>query len=389
MSDYVVSILVPTRDRLCYLKECIETLIEINSEQLEIVIQDNSSCNSATMEFMNSIDSHHVKYFYDPDPCSQTGNFNRAIENSSGEYVVIIGDDDSVTSFVVDLTKLMRKFNVDACNVNMAGYYWPDVFSSKVDKVPLSFDSRPVKVKRIDTRKALSKYLKTGMQDLKYLPRVYHAILSRRILNEIKTKAGNYCPGPSPDMANAVAASCYMNWHLVVEFPVIVSGSSFNSAAGKGLRGEHKGDLSTVKQLPSDVEAGWNPIIPKVWLGNTIWPESAMRALEATGNTGLKDEFNRFPMYARVFLKHREYRDLIFDYLVKPSDYIRLAYWCVIELSNWLFRKIKHTAKKISKNEFVLEEVISLQEACKITEKHIIDNRIISDIEKEFDNALR
>lgn len=387
MSNYLLSVIIPTKDRYEYLKECIESLVKLDSSDMEIVIQDNSTNNAKFLEYLSVVKSKHVKYFYNQNACSQTENYNRAIYNSSGDFIIGLGDDDSITSAAIEVAKLMQKYSIDACNVNMAGYYWPDVFKYDFSKPPLSFDKRAPKLQIVDTKLVLKRYLKTGMQDLKYLPRIYHAILSRQVLIKIKKATGSFCPGASPDMANAVAASFFVEKHLMLRYPVIISGSAFNSAAGKGLRGEHKGDLSNAKQLPSDVEVTWNSKIPKVWLGNTVWPQSALQALSKLGENNLSQKFNFLPMYARIYLKHPEYRELVNNNLHSINDNILLYIWCVREAFSWLYRSVKNSIKRKVGIEYVHKEIISLQEACDITEMHLEHSNI--KLSKCFSDILK
>ena len=329
VSNYILSVIIPTKDRYKYLSECLKSLVAINSDLLEIVVQDNTAENSYILNLISEMNNLNIKYFHTSAPCSQTQNYDYAISNSTGDYVIGIGDDDSITSVAIQICLLMKKYSVDACNLSMSGYYWPDVFARPCNKTPLSFDLDKPKVLKYNTKKVLESYLNSGMQDLKFLPRMYHSILSRRILDKIKYATGSFCPGPSPDMSNAVAAATFLDWHIMVKYPVIISGSAFNSAAGKCLRGEHKGKLSEVKQLPTDVENGWSSKVPKIWLANTIWPESALKALTRTGNSDLTKRLNFFPMYARIFLKHPEYRALVSQQLVTKTDYLKLALGCV------------------------------------------------------------
>lgn len=376
--SYLLSVIIPTKDRYPYLKECIKTIVDIGSDDIEIVVQDNTLENYEILAFIKNLNWNHIKYFHTLEKLSQTENSEKAVEHSTGEYVCYIGDDDSVAEIIIDVTKMLKRNGIDACNVNMSAYYWPDVRFSNNRKSSLSFDKRKVKANILITKKILTKYLKTGMQDIRFLPRVYHSIISRNILEKVKILSGSYFPGPSPDIANASVASLVIDWHLMIRLPVIISGTAFNSAAGKGLRGAHKGKLSTVSQIASDVEKKWNPMIPRVWLGNTIWPESSLKALKAAKAQDYIKIFNYFSVYARICLKHREYIYLIKEYLTNPLCYLRLLYEVVKDIFRWIVKKMKIFIKILMRVEYVSRRNISLAEACFITNEH---NRKICNID--------
>lgn len=55
-------------------------------------------------------------------------------------------------------------------------------------------------------------------------------------------------------MANAIAASVVLEEHWFIDAPLFVSGVGYESAAGKGLRGAHKGSIKDAKQLSREAE---------------------------------------------------------------------------------------------------------------------------------------
>ena len=59
----------------------------------------------------------------------------------------------------------------------------------------------------LDVKSELKKVIKDGFGTLGLLPKVYQGVVSRQLLDKLYDKCGTYFPGPSPDMANAVALS--------------------------------------------------------------------------------------------------------------------------------------------------------------------------------------
>ena len=306
--SYLLSVVIPTKDRYIYLKECLKTLVDLKSEELEIVVQDNTLDNSEIVSYIQELNWSHIKYFHSTENLSQTENSDYAIKNATGEYCCYIGDDDSLTVAALEYTRYLRQNNMKACVCNVATYHWPDVVFEKGSKPAFSFDDREVVVKTLKADHVLKKVLSYGVQDIKYLPRVYHAIISMDIMQQIYERTGSYFPGPSPDMANAISAALLIDEYIYVRKSLIVSGYSYKSAGGMGLRGAHKGDLKSVKQLPKNAEKEWSPRIPKVWLGYTVWPESAEKAFARMGAEKYIKKINYYAMEIDDIFSKRDHQ---------------------------------------------------------------------------------
>jgi GT2 family glycosyltransferase len=91
-----ISILIPTRDRLDLLRDCIRSIEErTDYENWEILILDNESCEPETLEYFDSI-PHRVV------PVAGEFNFsrivNQGVEECEGEYVVLLNNDTLIVS---------------------------------------------------------------------------------------------------------------------------------------------------------------------------------------------------------------------------------------------------------------------------------------------------
>ena len=55
------SIIIPTKDRYSYLKQCIESILNSNkSEHLEIIIVDNQSIEKETLDYLEAVSYTHL-----------------------------------------------------------------------------------------------------------------------------------------------------------------------------------------------------------------------------------------------------------------------------------------------------------------------------------------
>jgi glycosyltransferase involved in cell wall biosynthesis len=371
MHDYLISIVIPTKNRYKYLFGCLDSLVTLNAGLVEVVIQDNSEENAAILKHLASLERPNFKYFHNKHSLSVSDNSDLAIKNSCGKYVCFIGDDDSVLKVIEDVVTLLDRNDIDACNVNMAGYHWDDIDLSSDWRSYLTFDKRNLDVELVNTGAILREYLSGGMQTLKLLPRVYHGILSRRVLNRIYVKNKTFFPGPSPDMANACAAALELESHLYIKFPIVVSGAGYDSVAGKSIRGKHKGNLQDVSHLGENVLSIWDSNVPKFWLAYTIWPVSALGVIRKSElGEVLYKKMNFSPMYARIILKHPEYIRHIRVHVTNIRDVASVTMHAAKEVYSWILRRSIVRVKKWFQMEYFSDNEMSLVEACKIVNAH-------------------
>lgn len=89
------SVLLPTRNRLEYLRYAVETVRRQDYDDWEIVIADNDSDDDIGAYVIEQRDSR-IKYTRSDQFLPVTDNWNRALEQSSGDFVIMLGDDDGL-----------------------------------------------------------------------------------------------------------------------------------------------------------------------------------------------------------------------------------------------------------------------------------------------------
>ena len=371
---YLLSVIIPTKNRYQYLKDCLSTISRLNASEIEVVVQDNTEDNSEIVDFLDKLDNSSIKYYHSTKSVSQTENSDNATSKATGEYCVYIGDDDTITLQLLDVVKYMKKNGILACVCDMAHYYWPDVVFEKNPKPPLSFDTIETKIVNLNANEVLIKTLRGGALDIKYLARVYHGIVHHKVLDDVYNSTNSFFPGPSPDMANAISCTSVLNNYVYINAPLIISGVGFGSAAGMGHRGAHKGSLKEAKQLPEDAIRNWSNKIPQIWIGYTVWPESAEKALIRMDKKDYIQYLNYTAPLARTYLKFKEYRPLVRNYLRKVSSktsFVIEIFKCLMLLTK---RKKVQTEKKIKHEQYIVNKQISLEEAFDIVNKYYLDS---------------
>ena len=94
----MVSLIVLTRNRVALLSNCIHGLLEKTSyKNVEIIIVDNGSEETATLSFLDSINKkEHVKVLRHPPKFNFSELNNLAVKHASGEYICLINNDISI-----------------------------------------------------------------------------------------------------------------------------------------------------------------------------------------------------------------------------------------------------------------------------------------------------
>jgi GT2 family glycosyltransferase len=92
----LVSIIIPTKDQVRLLRQCVSSIEEKTSyDPYEIIIIDNNSINSETIHYLDALsDKHRVLRYQHPFNFSAINNF--AAAQAKGEYLLFLNDDTQV-----------------------------------------------------------------------------------------------------------------------------------------------------------------------------------------------------------------------------------------------------------------------------------------------------
>lgn len=361
----ILSIVVPTKNRYKYLYELVDVFLKDNYGDIELVIQDNSDDNTEFYSFIQPLlVNEKLKYAYTKEHLDVCANSDLSIISSSGKYVCFIGDDDGYTSLLPKVAKWMDQNSVDCVSSYHPMFYWPDVPSSTFNYSGcIVLDKDSLQVKKTNPLRILRKMLNQGCFSLDEIPRVYHGVVSRKVLNLIYEKTGSFFPGPSPDMANAVGCALNAKNAYVIYAPLIISGTSSKSTAGLGLAHKHVGKIEEKTFLPSYTLSTWFDILPKFWTGPTIYAQSALYSLTQLDREDLKKEFNINRFYANFLTSYNDFS------LLKPlmskakANLLAIYYYKLIVflirvncfVHNFVNKKIKKN--RVLRNYAHLEDV--------------------------------
>jgi hypothetical protein len=168
--------------------------------------------------------------------------------------------------------------------------------------------------------------MKKGFKDLIDMPKVYNGIVKRDVLDKIYKINETYFPGPSPDMANAVALCFVVGKTVNIDFPIIIGGLCGTSGGNVKRYKRLVGKIEDQPFLPLNSKENWEKKVPKVWASQTVWPESAIKALRYMGQEKFINNIDFDYMLANFIVYHSELWKLGFNL---SENKINLFYFCI------------------------------------------------------------
>jgi len=139
------SILLPTRNRLDLLKRAIQTVLRQDFEDWEIIISDNYS-DEDIQPYVESLNDSRIRYQRTDSFVPVTDNWNRALDASRGDYVIMLGDDDGLLRGCLSgLHNYIQQYdNPDAIYTSAALYAYPNVMQNAPDGFLKLYTKRPI-----------------------------------------------------------------------------------------------------------------------------------------------------------------------------------------------------------------------------------------------------
>lgn len=364
MSKPLLSVVVPTKDRYKYLKHLIKLIQSYNSDEWEIVVQDNTDDNSEILEFLKELNYSGCKYFHEKGQLPMTTNADKAILHSEGEYVCFLGDDDGVCPNAIEYCKLMKEKGYEALRSNLPDYYWPDAvsnFDGTRGKVIIPKVSGAHNI--LKTEDVLMDVVRRGFVDRGNLPSVYHGIVSRKALDRVYEKCKTFFPGQSPDISSGIAMTLVMDQFLMVDDIVTISGASkFHGGVTKGMHKQYP-EIKDMVWFRPGAEDIWDKRLPKLAVGSIIWAESSIETLRNMGREDIVDRVDFETIYKEYVVFYFPKRELA---LKLSSNRLALTiyaylFFC-IRIWNAVIRRIKILFGINSNGKYTVDDVKNINE---------------------------
>ncbi len=270
------SICIPTRERHHTLPSSVASVLAQTCPDFELVVQDNASSDE-TYKALKQFDDKRLIYHRSDRRISMHANWEQALEQTSGDYVTFIGDDDALLPFCLErASEILDLGNVELLAWLAHTYYWPDV-PDPARRNHLSVDLRPGAtwvdfawpeaqlidrsrhrrnlppgMLSLDSRRILRNWLQH--EGVRFYVPTYHNIVSRQVIDRVRAAVGGpYFFNPLPDFSTLIANLYVSKEVLFYAAPLSMTGHSGRSAGGT-----HGSQEAWEKRLQNFIEeSGW------------------------------------------------------------------------------------------------------------------------------------
>lgn len=377
----ILSIVIPSRNRAKYAISCIQSILGIKDNRIEIVVHDNSDTNELEQFITKNINDKRLIYCYDSTLMSTVDNFNNAMNYVHGEYICFIGDDDGINPEIIDAAIWAKKKNIDVLvSKILMGYNWPnDSHSGNFHIYP--FSGRWISV---NVENELKGFLSDGgVHYLEYnLPKIYHGVVRKECFDKVKDKIGYYFGGLSVDIFSSIAISLVAQNVVAIDYPLTIAGSSPASNQTHRTEEAKKIDLKNAPHLRGMRNYVWSERVPSVYAVATIWAESGIKALEEFKREDLLKIVDKFKLTALVAIDSPQHeKTILHSFLTKNSSPIITLKYNYIKSIIRLCAIVKKIVNRVGKiiglrKTSFFTNVVTISDASRLFQNFLIEKSL-------------
>lgn len=223
------SVLLPTRNRLEYLRYAVTSVLNQDYDNWELIISDNHS-EEDIQGYVKSLADSRIKYSRTQSFVPVTDNWNNAMEKATGDYVIMLGDDDALTrGYFQNALKLINKFeNPDLLYSSAYLYSYPHVLPGHSlgllqiwgNASFLEGKKDPFFLKQKEQQRLVKKAM--GFKIL-YNYNMQFALISLNLIAELK-REGVFFHSPYPDYYAMTALFLKARRILAIPYPLVIIG---------------------------------------------------------------------------------------------------------------------------------------------------------------------
>lgn len=310
MTDKKFTVLLPTRDRLELAKDAIQTVRRQSFSDWELIVADNCSCDNVP-EYVASLRDPRIVCIRADTPLPVTENWNRALNASSGDYVIMLGDDDGlVPGYFEQLRDVSASLN-NPDFIYQGAYHFafpgvlPDLPAGGLTDVTRYHDllRHPEKIKLLQRDEARA--LATAALDMRanYAFNMQHFLFNRKFLTRMR-ELGPFFQGPFPDFYAANISMLMADRIGLLAEPMVIIGISpksygyhhFNKTEKEGIS-----FLNTSSQVEQTDDTMAMQLLPGTNMNSSWFVSVALVARHLGGGNDLQPNIAR---YRRLQIKY-------------------------------------------------------------------------------------
>lgn len=218
-----VSVVIPTRNRHDVLAHCLRTVVDQDHENLEVIVSDNCS-TSETREVVEAMRSNRVRYVRPGRPLSMSHNFEFGLAHASGDWIVVLGDDDGLLPGGLRKALDLVLPTGLKCLASVACVYnWPSVLDGRMPVLEVPWRKNVEIRDSITARQAVLR----GDDDYRSLPILYTGgMVHASLLDKIRPDGGPFIRSQIPDVYSGFALTSVTDRFVFSHQPFAIGGRS-------------------------------------------------------------------------------------------------------------------------------------------------------------------
>ncbi len=310
------SVLIPTRNRLELLRQAIATVMGQDYPDWEIIVSDNFS-EQGVAGYLSSLDEPRIKYFRTAGFIPVTDNWNNALEKSSGDYVIMLGDDDCLMKgYFSTVARMIDSFGEpDFIYTNGFLYAYPGVLPGYPHGFLQAYGYAPFFAGArepfwLDKREAVALVRKSMNFKMAYTYNMQHSVVNRGFIKGLLGK-GPFFQSPYPDFYATNVMMLKAERILVCPYHLVTVGVSPKSFGYYYSNAREEQGVAFLNNLPDPAGIGrlQEVILPGLQ-DKTSWL-LAMEAIRANygAETGLRVGYNRYRYLQILHVYFKYFRD--------------------------------------------------------------------------------
>lgn len=304
----LLSIIIPTHNRQSYAAHAVE-FIARSCGDVEIIVSDTSAEDSLSA-LIQPLLSERVRYVRPGRAMSVVEHFEFAAGHAAGDYLMFLGDDDLVGPDVERIAAWAKRYSVDAVVSYrasfLAWYYWGGVqskyygdrYAERLFILPFTGRAWP-----LDRGAALAEVADNLGRGLGSMPRAYHGLVARGVVQKIRESHGALFGGVSPDIYSAVMISQAAKSAWIVDWPFVIPGGSPTSTAGTGAARSDQSSLARNPHTAAFTNLCWDRRVPAFYHPMTVWSHSMLQALDDAGLNEVRPNLARLYACCRLYTR--------------------------------------------------------------------------------------
>lgn len=238
MKKPFLSIVIPTRKRDETLSYAIQTILQQDFDDCEVVVFDNCS-SKKTKDVIEKLNSPLIKYFRSDMDLQLCDSWNEAILKANGEYVTVMADNDGFIDGSLHFIKKVIEFYKYPVLVDFVknSYNWPSSNFINQDKLYLH---QNIGCQYMNGEDVIREALKSEPGFAK-LPMIYKALVHHSLIEKMKRVGkGRVINALAPDVYTGFFLAYTQKRYIQIQTPTRIAGNSSKSIGLNFLSGNLK-----------------------------------------------------------------------------------------------------------------------------------------------------